>query len=215
MCVAATRRVNLTVIAARVVGWRILAVTHGTVNGRNAGISNLDAGSGADVSRPLVAVLDDYQRVALDLVAWASLPIDLRTFHEHIADVDDLAAQLGQFDIIAAMRERTPFPATLLRRLPRLGLLVTTGPRNAVIDVATASERGVVVCGTESPASPTVELTWVFCSHCSGTSRRRTATSAVAGGSQRWATVSRGLFSGSWAWAESDRVSRGSATPSG
>lgn len=112
--------------------------------------------------RPAVAVLDDYQRVALDMADWRSLDIDVRAFHDHVDDEDELAERLAPFDIIVAMRERTPFPASLLRRLPRLRLLVTTGPRNAAIDVAAAVDRGVIVCGTESSPSPTVEMTWAL-----------------------------------------------------
>ncbi|MPZ74738.1 MAG: D-2-hydroxyacid dehydrogenase family protein [Nitriliruptorales bacterium] len=133
-----------------------------TVNGANEldpGASSSDA---PPAERPAVAVLDDYQGVALDSADWASLPVDVRAFRDHIDDEDEVARRLAPFDIVVAMRERTAFPATLLRRLPRLRLLVTTGPRNAAIDVAAASGRGITVCGTESLASPTVELTWAL-----------------------------------------------------
>ena len=105
-----------------------------------------------------VAVLDDYQRVAARFADWERLTPHEPTFlHEPLADP---AAALEPFEVVCAMRERTPFPAALLERLPRLRLLVTTGMRNAAIDVAAARARGVVVCGTESVGHTTAELTW-------------------------------------------------------
>jgi phosphoglycerate dehydrogenase-like enzyme len=109
-----------------------------------------------------VAVLDDYQDVALRLADWRSLApeAEVEVFHDHIDDPEALAARLLPFGAIVAMRERTPFPAALLERLPNLRLLVTTGLRNASIDVAAAAERGIQVCGTEMAPYPTAELTW-------------------------------------------------------
>lgn len=107
-----------------------------------------------------VAVLDDYQQVAEDLVDWSRAGIEVTSFPHHLSDEDELVEALAGFEIVVAMRERTPFPAELLRRLPDLRLLVTTGPSNAAIDVPTAVEAGIVVCGTDSLVSPTVELTW-------------------------------------------------------
>ncbi|GAA2228524.1 D-2-hydroxyacid dehydrogenase family protein [Kitasatospora cystarginea] len=63
---------------------------------------------------------------------------------------------------MVVMRERTPFPASLLARLPRLRLLVTSGVRNASIDLAAAAAHGVTVCGTTSSSTPPVELTWAL-----------------------------------------------------
>ena len=109
-----------------------------------------------------VAILDDYQGVALSMADWSSLGagVSLQPFHERIGGEDDLANRLRTFDVIVAMRERTPFPGPLLERLPSLKLLVTPGRRNAAIDVAAATARGVVVCGTSTLAMPPVELTW-------------------------------------------------------
>jgi phosphoglycerate dehydrogenase-like enzyme len=109
-----------------------------------------------------VAVLDDYQDVALKMADWQMLPADatVQVFRDHLADPEALAERLKDFDIVVAMRERTPFPQSLLAKLPRLKLLVTTGMRNASIDVAAASERGIVVCGTRGLGYPTAELTW-------------------------------------------------------
>jgi phosphoglycerate dehydrogenase-like enzyme len=109
-----------------------------------------------------VAILDDYQGVALSMADWPSLGagVSLHPFHERLGGEDDVAARLRTFDIIVAMRERTPFPSSLIERLPSLKLLVTTGRRNAAIDVKAAAARGVVVSGTATLAMPPVELTW-------------------------------------------------------
>ena len=109
-----------------------------------------------------VAVLDDYQNVARRMADWASLPAgtDVAVFSDHLSDPGAVAARLADFDAVVAMRERTPFPRALLERLPKLKLLVTTGMRNASIDVAAATERKIVVCGTAGLPYPTAELTW-------------------------------------------------------
>lgn len=109
-----------------------------------------------------VAVLDDYQGVAGRFADWSTLPDGWEPvfFHDHLADPDAVAARLEPFEAVVAMRERTPFPAALFDRLPRLRLLVTTGMANAAIDLAAAAAHGVTVCGTTSPASATPELTW-------------------------------------------------------
>jgi phosphoglycerate dehydrogenase-like enzyme len=111
-----------------------------------------------------VAVLDDYQMVAVSKADWAGrLPgAEVRFFPDHIADPDALVAALEPFDVVVAMRERTPFPREVLARLPRLRLLVTTGMRNASIDVIAARERDVVVAGTRGSAGTTAELTWAL-----------------------------------------------------
>jgi phosphoglycerate dehydrogenase-like enzyme len=109
-----------------------------------------------------VALLDDYQGVALSMADWKSLPKDTEVvaFPDHLADERALAARLADFDIVMAMRERTPFPRTLLERLPKLKLLITAGMRNASIDMKAAAERGVLVCGTAGLPYPTAELAW-------------------------------------------------------
>ena len=95
---------------------------------------------------------------------WSSLPsdVDVVVFDDHLYDEDRIAERLRPFDIVVAMRERTPFPRTLLQRLPKLKLLVTTGMRNASIDIAAASDHGVTVCGTDGLPYPTAELTWAL-----------------------------------------------------
>jgi phosphoglycerate dehydrogenase-like enzyme len=111
-----------------------------------------------------IAVLDDYQSAAAGFADWSLVPgpVDVVEFADHLADEDALADRLTPFEVVVAMRERTPFPRTLLERLPHLRLLVTTGRRNASIDVAAAAERGITVCGTGSHAAGPVELTWAL-----------------------------------------------------
>src|SRR6185503_10343395 len=109
-----------------------------------------------------VAVLDDYQGVAREMAGWSSLGTDCEVtfFRDHLADLGLLVQKLKAFEIVVAMRERTPFPRALLERLPRLRLLVTTGLRNASIELAAARERGITVCGTAGSGGSTGELTW-------------------------------------------------------
>ena len=81
-------------------------------------------------------------------------------FSDHLTDETALAERLGGFDVVVGMRERTPFPRSLLERLPKLRLLVTTGRRNASFDIAAATELGVAVCGTDGAGEGPTELTW-------------------------------------------------------
>jgi phosphoglycerate dehydrogenase-like enzyme len=109
-----------------------------------------------------VAILDDYQRVALAMADWQSLhpQAEMQAFADHLDDLDAVARRLHTFECVVAMRERTPFPRALFEKLPNLRLLVTSGTRNAAIDLAAASERKVQVCGTDMLPYPTAELTW-------------------------------------------------------
>jgi len=110
-----------------------------------------------------IAILDDYQRIALASADWGVLGAsDIVPFHGHIADTADLVAELRPFDVIVAMRERTPFTAERIRLLPSLRLLVTTGMANASIDVGAANQAGVTVCGTRGSGTATPELTWAL-----------------------------------------------------
>ncbi|MDX3779299.1 D-2-hydroxyacid dehydrogenase family protein [Streptomyces europaeiscabiei] len=124
------------------------------------------------------AVLDDYQGAALAMADWSPLAgrVEVRTLRENITDRDRLVAELADCEIVVAMRERTPFDAALLSRLPRLRLLVTTGMRNASIDLAAAQAQGVTVCGTASSPTPPVELTWAL---LLGLARHVTAESRI------------------------------------
>ncbi len=109
-----------------------------------------------------IGVLDDYQNVALEMADWSviSEANDIQVFEDHLSDPDALVNRLSEFDVVVAMRERTPFPREILSRLPNLKLLVTTGMRNRSIDMAAASELGITVCGTSGGSYSTAELTW-------------------------------------------------------
>jgi phosphoglycerate dehydrogenase-like enzyme len=111
-----------------------------------------------------VAILDDYQHVAQTYGDWSVLPpgTSLTYFHDHLVDEGAIAERLRDFEVVVAMRERTPFPAGLLTRLPNLRLLVTTGMRNASIDVDAAARQGITVAGTDGVATSTPELTWAL-----------------------------------------------------
>jgi len=119
---------------------------------------------GQSVAEHRIAILDDYQSVATDIADWTPLAgrAEWVSFSDHLADPDDVVRRLADFDIVVAMRERTAFPRDLLARLPRLRLLVTTGMRNASIDIGAAVEHGVTVCGTGMSPSAPVELTWAL-----------------------------------------------------
>ncbi|MET8180849.1 D-2-hydroxyacid dehydrogenase family protein [Streptomyces sp. NPDC005336] len=110
------------------------------------------------------AVLDDYQDVALSMADWSSVldAVDVVPVQKHIADQEAVAEAVGDCEIVVIMRERTPFPASLFARLPRLKLLVTTGMRNASVDLEAAARHGVTVCGTASSSEPPAELTWAL-----------------------------------------------------
>jgi phosphoglycerate dehydrogenase-like enzyme len=106
------------------------------------------------------AVLDDYQNVALAMADWSKISgeVEVKVFNTPLGDSDEVAQALSGFAIVCLMRERTLFRRALFERLPDLKLVVTTGMRNAAIDVAAAKEHKVVVCGTESAGHPTAEL---------------------------------------------------------
>lgn len=108
-----------------------------------------------------VTVLDDYKGVALSSADWSAVVdrAEVTTISEHIADADRLIDALATSEIVVAMRERTAFPAAVLKRLPQLKLLVTTGMRNASIDMDAASQLGITVCGTAGGGSAVPELT--------------------------------------------------------
>ncbi|MFI5481407.1 D-2-hydroxyacid dehydrogenase family protein [Streptomyces rubiginosohelvolus] len=110
------------------------------------------------------AVIEDFQSVATTVVDWSPVTDDVEivTFTEHLATVDETATALDGFDIVVTLRERVPFPAELFARLPRLRLLVASGMRNSVIDFDAARRHGVEVCGTASSSTPPVELTWAL-----------------------------------------------------
>jgi phosphoglycerate dehydrogenase-like enzyme len=106
------------------------------------------------------AILDDYQNVALKVTDWSKVAgdLDIKVFNEHLGGAEHVIKALAGFEIVVAMRERTGFPRAVIEKLPDLKLLITTGMRNASIDVAAAKERGVVVCGTPAVGNPTAGI---------------------------------------------------------
>ena len=108
-------------------------------------------------------ILDDYQDVARTYADWSSLDsVDVSTLTRHLDDEDDLVRALRRVEVLVLMRERTPLTASLVARLPTLRLVVTTGMRNASVDLAACTARGIEVRGTESSGTPPVELTWAL-----------------------------------------------------
>src|SRR5215471_5666435 len=113
------------------------------------------------MTRLRCAILDDYLNLALDVADWPKISdrVDVTVFNRHFPSLGAAAGALKDFEVICAMRERTPFPRALFAELPRLRLLLTSGMRNAAIDLEAAKERGVVVCGTQWSQDPTAALT--------------------------------------------------------
>lgn len=111
-----------------------------------------------------VAILDDFTDVARTFGDWSKVngKAEVTVFRDHLADVAALAARLKPFEIVTVMRERTPFTRALIEELPNLKLLITSGMRNASINVAAATERGIIVCGTDSVGFTTAEHAWAM-----------------------------------------------------
>jgi len=108
------------------------------------------------------AVLDDYQDVALKLADWGRIAgdVDVTVFNQHMGSPDQVHRALKDFHIVCMMRERTPFRRNTIEALPNLKLLITTGARNASIDMAAAAERGITVCSTSTYGNPTTGVTF-------------------------------------------------------
>ncbi len=111
-----------------------------------------------------IAILDDYQNVALEMADWTDLKrrAEITVFNDHISDFHALVRRLESFDVICVMRQRTPIRRELIARLPSLKLVASTAPGNAAIDVAAAEERGIRVVGTGYRSTPTIEMTWAL-----------------------------------------------------
>jgi phosphoglycerate dehydrogenase-like enzyme len=111
-----------------------------------------------------IAILDDYQNVALEVADWSSLRnrADVTVFNDHLSDPEKIVARLSPFEVVCVMRERTPLQREILKRLPTLKLVASTGSRNGSIDVAAAAEYGIEVTHTGYDSSPTIELTWAL-----------------------------------------------------
>jgi len=107
-----------------------------------------------------IAVLDDYGDLARRFGDWDRFGDAVTIFHDHLGNDDAVGEQLAPFDIVALMRERTPFGRELIARLPKLRLIVTSGMTNRAIDLDACAERGIAVCGTEGGRSAVVEIAW-------------------------------------------------------
>lgn len=111
-----------------------------------------------------VAILDDFQNVALRLADWSAVArhAEITVFNDHVADPGAVVERLRPFDVVCVMRERTPLPRDVLQQLPKLKLIASTGPQNASIDMQAAAERGILVTATGYESTPTIELTWAL-----------------------------------------------------
>jgi phosphoglycerate dehydrogenase-like enzyme len=111
-----------------------------------------------------IAILDDYQNVALQMADWSSLATtaEITVFNDRVAGTPELVERLLPFDVVCVMRERTPLSREILEQLPRLKLIASTGPQNASIDMATTKERGIAVTGTGFRMTSAIELTWAL-----------------------------------------------------
>jgi len=125
-----------------------------------------------------IAVLDDYQGVALKMADWSAVANRTRVdvFNDHLADPATVVERLFPYDIVCVMRERTPLRRHIIERLPNLKLIASTGPRNASIDLEAAAAHGIDVVHTGYFGSPTVELTWAL---ILGSARHLTAEAAA------------------------------------
>jgi phosphoglycerate dehydrogenase-like enzyme len=113
---------------------------------------------------PAIAVLDDYQGVALTLADWSAVTARARVvvFNDHLTDADAVVERLLPFDVVCVMRERTPLTRSIIERLPKLKLIASTAKRNASIDAVAAAERGIAIVHTSYASTPTIELTWAL-----------------------------------------------------
>ena len=131
-----------------------------------------------------IAVLDDYQDVALSLADWSALEARaaVTVFNDHLSDPDAVVERLRPFDIVCVMRERTPMTRAIIERLPKLRLIASTAGRNASIDLKAAEEHGVQVVHTGYTSAPTIELTWAL----------------ILGGARNLVAENTSLRSGGW-----------------
>src|ERR1700742_4592442 len=115
----------------------------------------------SSMTRLRCAILDDYFNLSLSVADWSEITdrVDITVFREPFASQAAAASALADFEIICAMRERTAFPRTLFAGLPKLNLLLTSGMRNAAIDLDAVKDHKVVLCGTQYSRDPTAALT--------------------------------------------------------
>lgn len=137
-----------------------------------------------------IAILDDYAGVSTTYADWRALG-EVTVFDRPFSDGENLSERLASYDVICLMRERTTFPRALIDSLPRLKLIVTSGLRNAAIDIGAATERGIPVCGTQSMKTTTAELTLALILNLN----RRIVPEAAALASGGWqGTLGRDLY---------------------
>jgi phosphoglycerate dehydrogenase-like enzyme len=132
-----------------------------------------------------IAILDDYQNVALRLADWSDVRryAEIVVFNDHVVEASAVIEQLRPFDVVCVMRERTPLPREILQQLPNLKLIASTGPRNASIDSQAATDLGIAVTATGYDSTPTIEFTWsLILANMRGIDRE--AASLKAGGWQ-------------------------------
>ena len=118
-----------------------------------------------------LALLDDYQKVALRLGDWDRLRkrgVEITVIHEPFASIDDAVARLAPFHVLQLLRERTAFPRALIERLPNLRFMVLTGARATSLDDQAATDRGIPISNTPGGGSnaPTAELAWALLMSC-------------------------------------------------
>src|SRR5690242_7600599 len=113
------------------------------------------------MTRLRCAILDDYFKLSLTSADWSRIKdrVELTVFEKPFKSQDEAAAALKDFEIILAMRERTPFPKAMFAALPKLKLMITSGMRNAAIDFEAAKAHNIVLCGTTFARDPTAPLT--------------------------------------------------------
>src|SRR6201986_4363436 len=109
-----------------------------------------------------IAILDDYQDVALRLADWSDVRrhAEIVVFNDHVSEPSAVIERLRPFDVVCVMRERTPLPREILQQLPNLKLIASTGPRNASIDSQAAADFGIAVTATGYDSTPTIEFSW-------------------------------------------------------
>ena len=111
-----------------------------------------------------IAILDDYQNVALRLADWSAVRrhADITVFNDHVVDAPGVVERLRPFDVVCVMRERTPLTGEILQQLPKLRLIASTGPRNASIDAQSVADLGIAVTATGYDSTPTIEFAWAL-----------------------------------------------------
>ena len=116
------------------------------------------------IDMPRIAILDDYQNVALEMADWSRVTerATVTVFNDHLSDVREIVERLRGFEVVCMMRERTPLTRDILGRLPELKLIVSTGPRNASIDGEAATKFGIEIMHTNYDSGSTIELTWAL-----------------------------------------------------